>query len=75
MLPALPSGWKTGRVKGLKARGGFMVDIKWKNNKLVNAMIYSEQRKECKIRYKDKVIEITVEKGEFKTLDPTNFKL
>ena len=44
-------------------------------NKLVEAVIYSEHGEECKVRYKDKVIGITIEKGEFKTLDSTNFKL
>jgi len=75
LLPALPKDWATGEVKGLKARGGFVVDMKWEKGKLVSAKIYSEQGKECKVRYKNKDIEIAIEKGKSKMLDSSSFKL
>jgi alpha-L-fucosidase 2 len=60
LLPALPSKYPDGFVKGLKARGGYEVDIYWKNNKLEKALIKSTSKEKIIIRYKDKVKEYNV---------------
>lgn len=59
LLPALPSDWPSGEIKGIKARGAFEVDIKWTEGKLVDARILSLAGKHCQIRSQGYELQIT----------------
>jgi alpha-L-fucosidase 2 len=50
LLPALPACWKDGEVGGLRARGGFEVDMAWKNGCLHKALVKAQYDRSCKLR-------------------------
>ena len=50
LLPALPDEWKSGSIEGVKARGGFTLDITWENGKLKQAKIQSALGGNCRVR-------------------------
>lgn len=66
LLPALPEDWPSGEVKGLRARGGFEIDIKWENDYLVEASIYSKNGHDCVLKYRNKSLTLNIKKGEIK---------
>lgn len=69
LLPALPSAWSEGRVRGLCARGGFEVDMAWKKGVLVDAALRSNLGGPCAVRCGQKVIRLETEAGRRYRLD------
>jgi len=63
-LPALPKVWPNGFVKGMRAKGGFEVDIEWKDGKLVNAKVHSLAGNPCRLRYGRITRQLSMEKGQ-----------
>ena len=55
ILPALPDRWPEGSVTGLKARGGFEVDITWEEGKVKTFSIHSQLGGNCRIRIKNEI--------------------
>lgn len=63
ILPALPNAWNEGSVKGLLARGGFVVDIYWQKGELTHIKITSLQGEKCNIKYKDEELSFKTKKN------------
>jgi len=64
LLPALPAGWPTGSVTGLRVRGGFEVDIAWEAGKLKQATVTSISGRTGTLRYGDKVVTLDMQPGQ-----------
>jgi alpha-L-fucosidase 2 len=63
LLPALPHAWPSGRVEGLCARGGFEVDIAWREGRLASAELRSKLGGPCEVRYADHVVALETVAG------------
>lgn len=80
MLPALPTEWNKGSIKGIVARGNFTLSIEWENNSLKSATILSNSGGICKLYYakgefvvngissQNGMLEFNTQKGETYTL-------
>lgn len=55
VLPALPSAWSDGSVRGLRARGGFRVDVEWSDGAPTRIAVHSLAGKTCRIHWKDTI--------------------
>lgn len=71
LLEALPKAWPKGWVRGLRARGGFEVDLAWAAGELRSVRVSSVRGGECKVRYRDRVVPVALKPGTARTLDGT----
>jgi alpha-L-fucosidase 2 len=73
ILPALPGAWRTGSVRGLCARGGYVVDIAWRSGKLFASSITSKLGGITPVRYGDRRIIVRLRPGQILSLYPRSF--
>jgi alpha-L-fucosidase 2 len=72
LLPALPTAWPGGSMTGLRARGGFEVDVKWADGKLASAKVTSLSGGACQLRYGNQTKALTLTKGQSDIWDGTS---
>jgi alpha-L-fucosidase 2 len=69
LLPALPKAWPAGKVTGLRARGGFEVDLEWQNGTLSRATVQSTWGTTARLRSRAGERMVTLKPGEVVTWD------
>ncbi|MBO9151115.1 glycoside hydrolase N-terminal domain-containing protein [Chitinophaga sp. GCM10012297] len=64
LLPAVPAEWTSGEIKGLCARGGFVLDIAWENGTLSAVKVHSTTGRNLVLKYRQHLLPLTVERGK-----------
>jgi alpha-L-fucosidase 2 len=73
LLPALPAAWPAGKVTGLRARGGFEVDIQWNEGRLQAATVRSVGGTAATLRYGTSTLALELKPGEAMRLEAARF--
>ncbi|WP_134089290.1 glycoside hydrolase N-terminal domain-containing protein [Olivibacter sp. XZL3] len=73
LLPALPREWSAGEIAGLRARGGFTVDLKWEGGQLKSAAIIADKGQKRTIVYQGKSTELELVAGKQHKLSLSDF--
>jgi alpha-L-fucosidase 2 len=63
LLPALPRAWPAGSVTGLRARGGFEIDMNWKDGRITSAVVRSFNGNRLNLRYGSITRSVILKKG------------
>ena len=69
LLPALPRAWASGAVRGLRARGGFEVDLAWSAGALTSVRLVSHAGERATLVYAGKTMPITLKRGDRQSLE------
>jgi len=73
LLPALPDNWPAGQVTGLRARGGFTLDLAWADHKLTKATVSGRPGTSCRVGYSGKTIAVSLGQAGRTELGPNAF--
>ncbi len=68
LLPALPSAWSEGQVRGLRARGGFEVSLAWAGGRLISATIRSVGGTQTTVHYREATQKVALAPGAEETV-------
>ncbi|MBC8026521.1 MAG: glycoside hydrolase N-terminal domain-containing protein, partial [Steroidobacteraceae bacterium] len=63
LLPALPRAWPRGRITGIRARGGFELDIRWSEGELDTVVVTSLAGEPATLVYKDRTVPLNLKRG------------
>jgi alpha-L-fucosidase 2 len=74
LLPALPAKFQSGKISGIRGRGGFEIEILWENGELVSTKIKSFEGNKLNLRYKNSIISTPTNPGDIYTFVKNNFK-
>jgi alpha-L-fucosidase 2 len=69
LLPALPAAWAAGSIKGLRARGGFELDVYWKEGRLSRVRVLSLAGQPCAVRYGNLRAKLELAAGQARELN------
>lgn len=75
ILPALPTQWPDGKIKGVRTRCGVTVDLEWKDSKPVRATFAAQRKTTLKLRYRDREWSLDLEPGQISHLRGGLFRI